>query len=430
MYFHYQDKELHWQNSNLKKISRVIEDHLRQTYQYSGPYFLYHENILKERLGLFEDNFPDSDFFYSVKSLSNVHILKQIAGYERFGVDVVSGGEISRALHAGFLGRRIVYAGVGKTEDEIKLGLNHQLKSFHVESISEIKQIERIAGQLKTTGPVTLRLNPDIPVDTHKYIVTGVEESKFGINAGELNEAIRIIKDSKHLALTGLQIHLGSQILDPQVYLKGLDFLYGHAKNMEQELSSRIDYLSLGGGFGIDYTSLLNDHPAKEFPVSDFGKSLKTKISEKEDFHWKVDFEPGRFISAQAGLLMAHVLYLKPRNDYTIAITDAGMSELIRPALYDATHGILPVEAASEGDNSYDIVGPICESGDFFAKKISLPTLSEGGKIIIAHAGAYGSVMSSNYNSRPHVPEVLIRGDDFQIIRRPQTREDIFSMEI
>ena len=426
MYYKYENDELHWHNSNLPELSGEIEKNLIKNFNYVGPYFLYHENILKTRLDIFNSSFVDSRFYYSVKSLSNTHILKLIKKYKSFGLDVVSGGEILRGLHSGFKGPDMVYAGVGKTEEEIKLGLKHNLKSFHVESVSEILQIERVAASVGAKGPVTLRLNPDIAVDTHHYIMTGVEGSKFGINAGELRQAISILKGSESLKLMGLQIHLGSQILDVNVYLQGLDFLEKTATDVEAELNMKIEYLSLGGGFGIDYNSVFTTDPSVEFPLVELAKLLNQKTKKGH----RIDFEPGRFISAHSGLLLTHILYLKPRNDYTIAIADAGMNELIRPALYGSKHRILNLSRNSSNLENYDIVGPICESSDFFAKKISINKLKEGDGIVVAHAGAYGSVMSSNYNSRPYVPEFLVEGQNFTLIRKPQQIQDIYSLEL
>ncbi|MDH4200106.1 MAG: diaminopimelate decarboxylase [Spirochaetia bacterium] len=426
MFYTYQGDILFWNGDNTSLLCDKIEKDLRLQYSYSGPYFLYNENILKARLQMFVDNFPGSQLYYSVKSLSNIHILKLIEGYKSFGLDVVSGGEIQRGLASGFKGSRMVYAGVGKTEEEIKLGLRENLKSFHVESVSEIRQIERIAKREGLRAPITLRLNPDIPVDTHKYIKTGVEGAKFGLNAGELVESVSIIKESENISLVGLQVHLGSQLLDKEVYFKGLDFLTNVAHNLESSLSTKIEYLSLGGGFGIDYNSTFTGDINVEFPLSDFAAGLAGKKNQR----WRIDFEPGRFISAHSGLLVAHVLYIKPRNDFTIAITDAGMSELIRPALYGATHKILSIVKSSDEMVDYDVVGPICESGDFFARKMNLNKLREGDKIAIAHAGAYGSVMSSNYNSRPYVPEFLVTGESIRLIRRPQMPENIYSLEL
>jgi diaminopimelate decarboxylase len=426
MYYKYDNNRLCWHNSDLTKLCPKIELSLKNTYDYTGPYFLYHENILHERLGLFDKNFSNSRFYYSVKSLSNTHILRLIRQYKSFGLDVVSGGEIERGLEAGFGGSDMVYAGVGKTEDEIKLGLNCNLKSFHVESVSEIRQIERVSAREGVKGPITLRLNPDIAVDTHKYIMTGVEDSKFGINADELVEAISILRKSKNLKLMGLQIHLGSQIIDVNVYIKGLDFLERIASEVESALNLKIEYVSLGGGFGIDYNSVFTTDPTVEFPLVDLSKL----VNQRKTTRRRIDFEPGRFISAHSGLLLAHVLYLKPRKDYTIAIVDAGMSELIRPALYEAKHRIFTLSDHSSEMKDYDIVGPICESSDFFAKKIPINILNEGDRIVVAHTGAYGSVMSSNYNSRPYVPEFLLEEDNFRLIRKPQRIQDIYSLEL
>ncbi len=426
--YRYENQNLHWAGQELTELCEATENKLREEYDYEGPYFLYHRKILTERLDLFQNLFPQCGIYYSVKSLSNLHLLRLIRNYDRFNLDVVSGGEIQRGLEAGFSGSQMVYAGVGKNRQEIELGITKEIKSFHVESLSEITQISKVAGDLKKTAGITLRLNPDISVNTHRYIVTGSEESKFGISQDEFGTALNMIKSLDSLRLNGLQLHLGSQIKEVEPYLKGLDFLRNKAKIAEKELGIHLEYLSLGGGFGIDYDiderSGEPGFSAQEFPLHEFSANLSAL-----DIDHRIDLEPGRFISAYCGILIAKTLYIKEKQNYRIAITNAGMSELIRPSLYGAFHPILPLLKRTEEKEPYDIVGPICESGDFFAKKYDCSALEEGDRLAILHSGAYGSVMSSNYNSRPFVPEVMITENDIRIIRRPQRLEELFERE-
>lgn len=424
--FQYQQQKLHWAGADLSEVCERVEKKLLDDYDYQGPYFLYNRAVLLQRLERFQNLFPRCGIYYSVKSLSNIHILRLIKNYDRFGLDVVSGGEILRGLEAGFSGSQMVYAGVGKSHREIELGIQEGIKSFHVESLSEIAQIGKIAAALGKNAGVTLRLNPDITVNTHRYIVTGSQESKFGISQKEFATALNLLKSYDHLALNGLQLHLGSQIKETQPYLKGLDFLKKRAAEAEKELGTPLEYLSLGGGFGIDYQ---RDDSAEdsldEFPLDELAANL-----EASDVNYRVDLEPGRYISAHSGILVAKTLYIKDKKDYRIAITNAGMTELIRPALYEAYHPILPLIKKSPQKEPYDIVGPICESADFFAKKHQTYPIEEGDRIAALHAGAYGSVMSSNYNSRPFIPEVMMMENNITIISRPQKARELFAREL
>ncbi len=424
MNFEYKEKALNWQGADLTRLCAEISQELQNTYAYSGPYFLYHEGVLKERLEKLVNGLPSHcRYYYSVKSLSNISVLKKIAAYPSFGLDVVSGGEILRGILAGYKGEQMVFAGVGKTEKEIVLGLQKNIRSFHVESLSEMRKIARTAISLGKVANVALRVNPDIEVDTHKYITTGKEENKFGISAREIDEALEIIKESASLKLVGLQCHFGSQILDARPYRKALDFLIAMAKDVESKLGVKPEYLSLGGGFGIDYTTPNGN--AKEFPIEELNKAL----ADYDGLPYELCFEPGRFISAYSGILVTRILYIKEKTDFSIAICNAGISELIRPALYGSEHPILPLERKEGADKTYDYVGPICESTDFIQMKVDTPPVEEGDEVAVLHSGAYAAVMSSNYNTRALAPEIITDGKSFKIIRKPQQVSELLNLE-
>lgn len=431
MYYEYKNNELYWKNALLEKITSEIDRYNQANFSYQGPYYIYHKKILEDRISCFEsndykknkDNLPSS--FFSVKSLSNIHILKIFQERHDWGLDVVSIGEIERAKHAGFNGERIVFAGVGKTENEISQAIHYAIRAFHVESLQELKKIADIAQEMNTKAGIALRINPDIEAKTHAFITTGKEENKFGISLYELSDALSIIKNNSSLILKGLQAHIGSQIIEIGPYQKALEKLIQIEKEIPSDLKENFEYISLGGGFGIHYENPFKEkNNNKEFPVKKWLQSINSK-----DYGYQIITEPGRFISAYSGALISHVLYNKEKNQFTISITDSGISELIRPALYSAYHPILPLIIKEKNTHPHDIVGPICETGDFFAKKIPMPNLQSGEKIAIAHAGAYSSTMASNYNSRPMVPEFLIEDTEFKIIRKPQSLDQMLQNE-
>ncbi|MDH5719912.1 MAG: diaminopimelate decarboxylase [Spirochaetia bacterium] len=425
MYFCYKNDVLFWLEADLNKLCLEIETLLENKYRYNGPYYVYHADILRKRLQLTAKTLPKSRFFYSVKSLSNIHILKIIKEYENFGLDVVSEGEILRGILADFEGKDIVFAGVGKKRSEIIFGLEKNIKSFHVESIEELKKIAEIALSLGKTASVALRVNPNIEADTHEYIKTGLDENKFGLSSNEFTLALEIIRESSSLNLNGLQTHLGSQIKDSKPYKDALALLVNLAGIVKEKLSKPVDYLSLGGGFGIDYESSLKDITANDFSLKEIADYELYKNSE-----YQIDFEPGRFISGYSGILVSKVLYLKEKKDFIIAVVDSGMTDLIRPALYKAKHPILTVKKRNEAKAIYDIAGPICESSDYLAKKIELTELKQNDRLAVLHCGAYASTMGSNYNSRPLAPEFLIEEDKVILIRKPQSLDEMLTLEI
>lgn len=424
MKFSYQNQKLFWQQSDLSKITSSIEQILFKEYHYQGAYYLYHAEVLHHQLKYLSQNLS-AQFYFSVKSLPNIHILKMIRSYSAFGVDVVSIGELERSLRAGFLPSQIVFAGVGKTTQEIETALKLSIQSFHVESLGELKKIGTIAQKLNLPANIALRLNPNIMVDTHHYITTGKEEDKFGISKAEISTALAMLKNNSLLQLKGLQAHIGSQIKEVEPYLSLLDFL----TKLAQEINAQdfaIDSLSLGGGFGIDYQrseNTENNSNKNEFPIMELTNKIKHSSQ-------KIFFEPGRFVSAYAGILVFHLLYLKEKKHANIAVTNAGMNDFMRTALYQAQHPILPLQKRKE-KLLYDIVGPVCESGDFFAKGLSLNKLEENDTLFLLHSGAYGASMSSRYNSRKLLPEVLIESkENFRIIRKPENWDSILETEI
>lgn len=422
--FRYVNDELVWHDLPLATSIQKTVDKLANTFQYAGPFWLYQESILTERLSLLENKLPGCGFYYSVKSQSNVGILSRIAEHQNFGADVVSGGELYRALKAGFTPGKIVFAGVGKSESEIAMALDLKIRSLHVESISELKDIARLAAERDVVANVTLRLNPDVEVDTHRHITTGKEENKFGLSESDFAEALRLLAKAKNLKLVGLQAHIGSQIFDAAPYIETANFLREKYAVVKQALAGDLEYISLGGGFGVKYERLEGD--GVDFDFAGLVEGVKSVFPPAMEIH----FEPGRFVSAPVGLLATRVRHLKERTGKTIAIIDAAMNDLIRPMLYEAYHPILPVSRRA-GQHTYDIVGPVCESTDTFATKRRMPELQEKDWLAIGYAGAYGSCMSSNFNTRPLLPEILVeKNGNLQVIRKPQTFEQILASEI
>lgn len=362
---------------------------------------------------------------YAVKANSSLAILNLLA---RMGssFDVVSGGEMQRVLKAGGAPEKIFFSGVGKTEQEILDAIHYSIGCIHVESIEELNRIEQLAAQERTSGKlvsVALRINPDVNPNTHPYIATGLKENKFGI---ELKEAKKLYQQRNlypHLQFTGIACHIGSQILELAPYLEALSSLL----NLYDELVKEglvLEHLDLGGGFGITYQ---DEDP---FDLDAFAKAVAQVIGSRP---LKLMVEPGRSVVGNAGILLTKVEYLKNNQDKHFVIVDAGMNDLLRPALYQAVHPIWPVklDTESSASNYYDIVGPICETGDFLAKNQPLPVeLKAGDYLAIGMTGAYGFSMSSHYNTRAKVAEVLIDGDKMHLIRSRETFEDLIRGEI
>ena len=362
------------------------------------PFYYYDMELLDQTLRSLKQ---ESDRYryivhYALKANANPAILKQINAFG-FGADCVSGNEVSRAAKTGFPNEKIVFAGVGKSDEEIITGLKNNIHSFNCESIQELEIINQLAGEMNKIAPVALRLNPNVSANTHKYITTGLEENKFGINQWELESVIEKLKTLKNISLIGLHFHIGSQITDLSAF-KSLCIKINEFQQWFAQRHIPIPNLNVGGGLGIDY------HEPDKHSIVDFSSFFKL-FHDLLDFYpgQKIHFELGRALVAQCGSLISKVLYIKNGVNTNFMILDAGMTELIRPALYQAYHKIENLTSSDGEVQRYDVVGPICESSDCFGKALVFPTTKRGDLIAIRSTGAYGEVMSSNYNLREKV---------------------------
>lgn len=409
-YFIYHAGELYCEEVPVKKI---VE-------RYGTPLYIYSGKTIRRHFKVFESAFNEIDHLtcYSVKANSNLGVLALLAR-EGAGADVVSGGELHRALKAGIPPQKIVFSGVGKTPAEMESALKAGILMFNVESLEELEVLGDVARTLKIKAPFSIRANPNVDPKTHPYISTGLSKNKFGVPEEEVIPAYLMTKDNPWLSPIGLDAHIGSQLttISPFVdALKGLKSLWAELTSLGFELK----YLDIGGGLGIVYDQ--EEPPLPEEYSSAILKELK-------DLPITLILEPGRLIVGNAGILVTKVLYTKSNREKKFVIVDAGMNDLIRPSLYQAYHKIVPVEERDGEEVVVDIVGPICESGDFLAKDRRIPQVRRGDLLAVMSAGAYGFVMSSNYNSRPRVAEVLVEGDQFFLVRQREKVEDLISLE-
>ena len=364
------------------------------------PFYYYDLTLLNKTLEALKETSGKNSYVvhYAVKANSNDKILRIIKNYG-FGADCVSGNEVLKAIETGFKNKSIVFAGVGKSDEEIKTALSHDIFCFNVESIQELEVINEIAGTMNKKAGIALRINPNVNAKTHHYITTGLEENKFGINPWEFDAIINKLNSLKNLKLIGLHFHIGSQVTDPDVF-KGLCIRVNEVQQWFNDHRITFEHLNVGGGLGVNY-----EDPDK-FNVPDFNSFFKIfnkflKLQPGQSLH----FELGRTIAAQCGSLISKVLYVKDGVNTKFVILDAGMTELIRPALYQAYHKIENLSSNGKKEK-YDVVGPICETSDTFGKAVLLPRTNRGDLIVIRSAGAYGEVMSSRYNLRDPVRSV------------------------
>jgi len=430
--FRYRDGHLYCEDVDL---ARVAEELGTPTYVYSAGTILDHYARLHTALQSL-----DHLICYAVKANSNRAILKLLADAGA-GFDIVSGGELYRVLAAGGDPAKCTFAGVGKSREEIEYALEQRVYSFNVESEAELEHIDRIATAKQTRAPIALRVNPDVDPHTHEYISTGSRENKFGIALDRVAAVYEEAAKMRNVEIVGVQMHIGSQIAEAKPFASAI----GKVAPIVRELKAkyRIKFLSIGGGMGIVYRRALEsgsgkwwrDHGGESFAFSvrDYADAI---VPELRELHLRVLVEPGRFLVGNAGVLLTRVRFIKKSDAKKFAIVDAGMNDLIRPALYHSYHEIVPVKEAktrrskSENTEKIDIVGPVCESGDFFALDREMPELHEGDLLAIMSAGAYGFVMASNYNSRPLPAEALVRGDQLALIRKRQTWEDLVAGEL
>ena len=370
---------------------------------------------------------------YAVKACSNLAILSLLTR-EGAAFDIVSGGELFRVLRAGGCAGSCTFAGVGKTEEEITLALREGIHCFNVESEPELERINEIAGRLKTKAPVAIRVNPDVDADTHKYISTGKSRDKFGIGLDRAPDVYARAAELPHLALRGVQTHIGSQILEAEPFAEAAAKLVPLAELLRDQYG--IGFFSIGGGVGIVYDPALesgnpewwnsSDH-RKRITPEDYAAAIAPIL---KPLGMRILFEPGRFMVGNAGVLLSTVQYVKRTPAKTFAVVDAAMNDLIRPALYEGYHEIVPLRERSDAKPLImDVVGPVCESGDFFAQDREVAPLQQGDQIALMSAGAYGFVMSSTYNSRPLLPEILVDGDRAHVVRKRQTYADLVKGE-
>ena len=413
-HFTYRDGQLHAEGVPLAAIAQTVGTPL---YVYSSATLLRHLAVLAEALA----PLPHLVCF-SAKALGNVAVLK-LLGDRGAGVDVVSEGELRRALAAGVPGARIVFSGVGKTRGEMRAGLLARIRQFNVESEPELRALSEVAAGMGATAPVTIRVNPDVDALTHAKISTGKSENKFGIPLARAREAYALAASLPGIEVVGVDVHIGSQLteLGP--------FRAAYARVAELALALRaeghaIRVLDLGGGLGIPYAAT-NDAPP--LPAA-WGEAIRDAVGH---LGCEVVMEPGRLLAGNAGVLLARVLYAKRGEGRDFLILDAGMNDLVRPALYDAHHDIVPVAEAPPGAplRPWDVVGPVCETGDTFARGRALPEIGEGELVAFRSAGAYGAVMASEYNARPLAPEVLVKGDHFAVIRRRPTYDEMIARD-
>jgi len=386
------------------------------------PFYLYSEATLRRHMRVFAGAFSGLDplVAFSVKANSNVSVLRILAS-ESAGADVVSGGELQRALKAGIAPEKIVFSGIGKTSDELRAALIAGIYQFNVESAPELDALNTIAVELGKRAPMALRVNPDVAAGGHDKIATGRKDDKFGIAWKDARSLYAYARDLKGIDVTGVDLHIGSQISDLDPFRAAVNKA-AHLINDLRADGCAIDRLDLGGGLGIPYGD------AAPPPHPDEYAGLIRELT--APLGVRLIFEPGRMICGNAGILVTRVLYVKQGETRKFLIVDAAMNDLIRPALYDAHHDIKPVIAKEAATHeTYDVVGPVCESSDFFAKKRALPEMAAGDLAAIMSAGAYGAVQASQYNSRPLVPEVLVNGDQVAVIRRRPTFDEMIELE-
>jgi diaminopimelate decarboxylase len=409
--FNYIKNELWCEDVSVSEIAAKI----------GTPFYLYSHKTLRNHFRVFDGAFKGLSHLicFSVKANSNIAILKIFIS-EGGGVDIVSGGELYRALKVGVDPGKVVYSGVGKRMDEIEYALKTDILMFNVESSEELLKIDESAGRLKKKARISVRINPDVDPMTHPHISTGLKENKFGINIEKSLEAYRWAKGLKNVEIVGVDCHIGSQVTKISPFIDALKRLKRLIKLLDKE-GIRIKYLDLGGGLGITYNQEMPPHP------EEYARAI---IKASKGLDLTFIFEPGRVIVGNAGILVTKVLYRKRNEDKNFLIVDAGMNDLVRPSLYSSFHAIQPVVKKERQEHVADIVGPICESGDYLAKGRAVPKMEQGGLLAVMSAGAYGFTMSSNYNSRPRIAEVLVKGNRYGVIKKRETYKDLVKGEV
>jgi diaminopimelate decarboxylase len=424
-FFNYKNGELFCEDVPAEKIARDVGT---PAYVYSKATFLHHYRQIRDAFAPLNPT-----VCYSIKSCGNINILKFLAA-EGSGFDVTSDGELFRALQAGGDPKKIIYAGVGKTDQEIANAINAGIAAFNLESEAEIENIDRIAGSIGKKAIGAIRINPDVDAKTHTKTTTGRKGDKFGVDIERAERVFEQYRNLKNLRIAGVHIHIGSPVYLIQPYVDAVTKMNALIDRL-RERGHQIEWFDMGGGFGVNYQT-----PDQALPVTEHAKAL---VPLAKGRGYRVAFEPGRYIAANAAILLTRVTYRKTSGEKKFVIVDAGMNDLIRPTLYESYHHVWPTKPSADNippgkwskdfeprdGEIVDVVGPICESGDYLAKARPLPVVKRGDLLAVFTAGAYGFAMSSNYNNRPRAPEVLVDGASYKIIRRRETLEDLVALE-
>ena len=410
-FFQYKNEQLYVEDLPVKQLAE----------EFGTPLYIYSRATLERHWHAFDSALGKHPHLicYAVKANSNIGILNVMAKLGS-GFDIVSQGELERVLAAGGEASKVVFSGVAKSRAEIMRALEVGIRCFNVESIAELHHINQIAGEMGKIAPISLRVNPDVDAHTHPYISTGLKENKFGVSVDEAREVYKLAATLPHVKITGMDCHIGSQLTELHPFLDATDRLIRLIEQLKED-GITLKHLDLGGGLGVTYTDETPPHP------SDYAAALLNKLKGYENL--EIILEPGRAIAANAGILVAKVQYLKSNESRNFAITDTGMNDMIRPALYEAYMNIIEIDRTLGRERAiYDVVGPVCETSDFLGKQREL-AIAEGDYIAQRSAGAYGASMSSNYNSRPRTAEVLVDGDKAHLIRRRESLSELWALE-
>ena len=410
-FFQYKNNQLMAENLPVKQLAE----------QFGTPLYIYSKATLERHWHAFDNAFGEHPHLvcFAVKSNPNIAILNVMAKLGS-GFDIVSQGELERVLAAGGDAAKVVFSGVAKSHQEIARALEVNIRCFNVESEAELLRINQIAGEMGKIAPISLRVNPDVDAHTHPYISTGLKENKFGVSVEQAREVYKVAATLPNIKIVGMDCHIGSQLTELQPFLDAVDRLIVLMEQLKQD-GIRLKHLDLGGGLGVTYTDEAPPHP------TEYAKALWEKLSAFSEL--EIIVEPGRAITANAGILVTKVEYLKSNESRNFAIVDAGMNDMIRPALYQAYMNILEIDRTlAREEKMYDVVGPICETSDFLGKQRKL-AIAEGDYLAQRSAGAYGASMSSNYNSRPRTAEVMVDGDKAYLIRRREALNELWQLE-
>ena len=410
-FFQYKNNQLMAENLPVKQLAE----------QFGTPLYVYSRATLERHWHAFNNAFGEHPHLvcFAVKSNPNIAILNVMAKLGS-GFDIVSQGELERVLAAGGDAAKVVFSGVAKSHQEIARALEVNIRCFNVESEAELLRINQIAGEMGKIAPISLRVNPDVDAHTHPYISTGLKENKFGVSVEQAREVYKLAATLSNIKIVGMDCHIGSQLTELQPFLDAVDRLIVLMEQLKQD-GIHLKHLDLGGGLGVTYTDEAPPHP------TDYAKALWEKLSAFSEL--EIIVEPGRAITANAGILVTKVEYLKSNESRNFAIVDAGMNDMIRPALYQAYMNILEIDRTlAREEKMYDVVGPICETSDFLGKQRKL-AIAEGDYLAQRSAGAYGASMSSNYNSRPRTAEVMVDGDKAHLIRRREALNELWQLE-